>query len=73
MRQSPARGRVYLEKSLRLGTDSLDQPFDLTVKAGTQFGINIGVITDSLGKLGVCLGMNRVFHRPAILRMRARD
>src|SRR5262245_12861066 len=66
-------GRIKASKAPGLCADFLDDPFDLTVEVDAKLRINVGVVADGLGELGVGLRVDRMGHRPAALRARASD
>jgi hypothetical protein len=64
---------VELVKAFGVGADVLDESFDFQVEALSQIRGDLSVLTNGLGKFGIRLWMDRMPHRPAILRIRARD
>ncbi len=72
LRQSPPRGRIEPEKSVRLAPNPQQQPFDFVPKTAAQFGRRRGVLLDGLGVFLARGRMKKVrLHRPRILRMPA--
>src|SRR4051794_21305332 len=72
-RERSRGGRVKSKEALRLSADILNESVDLTIKANAQIWIYGGMISYRILKLRVGFGMDHLPHRPAILRMRARD
>ncbi len=71
--QCTAGRRTKPEEAVGLVTHDGNHPFNFVVKLPAQLRINVRVITDGLGEFGIRFGMDGMSHRPAILRIRARD
>ncbi len=64
---------IKLVEALRVFACVVDESLHLAIKADPQIRLDLSVVTDGIGQLSVGLRMDDVTHRPAILRMRARD